>query len=251
MSLKSLAKSVVDALGYEVRKKSNGFHADPFLDQRNLLRGRDVRVVLDLGANVGQTAEHYLTLFPTAIVHSFEPFDDAFRALSDVARRHDRLRPHQLAVSDETGPKTFFTNANHVTNSLLPPADGARAFVADDLLGRRGSVQVQATTLGDFCAREHLDAVQVLKLDIQGGELMALRGGVDLLARHAIDLVFTEVNFAPLYDGQADFVDLCRFLEGHGYTLYGLYNLNHGTNGMLAWADAIFLSPDLRQSLVR
>jgi len=251
MSLKSIAKVVVDALGYEVRKKSNGFHADPFHDQRKLMSGRDVRVVLDLGANVGQTAGAYLALFPEATVHSFEPFAEPFQALAALARANPRLRAHQLAVADVTGTKAFFTNNNHVTNSLLPPAAGAVAYVADDLLGQKGSTEVRAITLDDFCAREQIDAVPVLKLDIQGGELMALRGAESLLNRRAVDLIFTEVNFVPLYEGQAYFDDVYQFLKARDYSLYGLYGLAHGTNGMLAWGDAIFIGPDLRRSLDR
>jgi len=123
--------------------------------------------------------------------------------------------------------------------------------VADDLLGQKGSTEVRAITLDDFCAREQIDAVPVLKLDIQGGELMALRGAESLLNRRAVDLIFTEVNFVPLYEGQAFFDDVYQFLKARDYSLYGLYGLAHGTNGMLAWGDAIFIGPDLRRSLDR
>ncbi len=52
------------SLGYEIRRKGVGFHADPYADQRSLLPGDEVRVILDVGANVGQTALHYRALFP-------------------------------------------------------------------------------------------------------------------------------------------------------------------------------------------
>ena len=52
------------SLGYEVRRKGQGFHADAYADQRSLLSGDQVRVILDVGANVGQTAQHYRAVFP-------------------------------------------------------------------------------------------------------------------------------------------------------------------------------------------
>jgi hypothetical protein len=38
---------------------------------------------------------------------------------------------------------------------------------------------------------------------------------------------------------------------GLGYTLYGLYDLTAGQDSILAWGDAIFVGPRIRQSLGR
>ncbi len=54
----------------------------------------------------------------------------------------------------------------------------------------------------------------------------------------AIDLIYSEVLFAELYESQAGFHDLCRFLSDRDYTLYGLYNLTSGRDSILAWGDA-------------
>ena len=78
---------------------------------------------------------------------------------------------------------------------------------------------------------------------------MALQGAIDLLKSHSIDLIYVEVLFVKLYEGQTYFFDLYKFLTQYGYILYGLYDLNYGKNGVLAWCDAIFVSPDLEDSL--
>ena len=57
--------------------------------------------------------------------------------------------------------------------------------------------------------------------------------------RQAIRVVYLEVEFAPLYKGQAYFCDVTRILNRHGYRGFGLYNLVHEDRG-LVWADAIF-----------
>jgi hypothetical protein len=64
-----------------------------------------------------------------------------------------------------------------------------------------------------------------------------------------MDLVYTEVLFAKRYDGQANFYDLCKFLEQYDYLLYGLYDLDYGNNSALVRADAIFISPIIEDSL--
>ena len=239
------------SLGYEIRRKGHGFHADAYADQQSLLSGDEVRVILDVGANVGQTAQRYRTIFPDAMIHSFEPFESTFRTLSENCRGDGRIGPHQLAVADVSGSRKFYFNADSVTNSLLPNSATAARVLPDSLIKPRGSVDVPTTTLDDFCSGHAIDRVNVLKMDIQGGELMALQGARRMLEAKAIDLIYSEVVFVEQYVGQADFHDLCRFLSDRDYTLYGLYNLNFGRDSILAWGDAIFIAPRIRQTLDR
>ena len=163
------------SLDYEVRRKGQGFHADAYADQQSLLSGDEVRVILDAGANVGQTAQRYRRLFPNALIHSFEPFESTFRTLSQNCRGDGRMEPHRLAVADVSGSRTFCSNAESVTNSLLPNSATATRVLPDSLIKPAGSVEVPTTTLDDFCSGRAIDRVNVLKMDIQGGELMALQ----------------------------------------------------------------------------
>jgi len=243
--------SLARSLGYEIRRKGQGFHEDAFDDQRTLLGGREVRVVLDLGANVGQTAHRYRALFPTATVHSFEPTEETFERLTRSCQADPRIQPHRLAVADATGSRTLFQNSNDTANSLLPTAAGAAEFLPASHMATVQETEVPATTLDDFCAARGIAHVDVLKMDIQGGELLALRGAAGLLAAGAIDLIYTEVNFAPFYEGQASFHDLDRLLGANGYILYALYNLSRGHNGVLSWCDATFIGPQIRATLRR
>ena len=78
-------------------------------------------------------------------------------------------------------------------------------------------------------------------MDIQGGELLALKGAERLLSSSSVDLIYTEVEFVQLYEGQPEIYDLTKYLANFGFVLYGLYDLHAGKNGRLSWGDAIFL----------
>jgi hypothetical protein len=112
-------------------------------------------------------------------------------------------------------------------------------------------ISVETTTLDTFCAQQHLNRIQVLKMDIQGAELKALRGAAGLLDRQAIDLVYTEMNFGHLYEGQGTFHDVSQLLSTYRYSLYGLYNIAYAASGPIGWADAIFISPALLGQVAR
>jgi FkbM family methyltransferase len=243
---KRAVTTAVGAFGYEIRRPSYGHEDDPFSVQRRVLQNVREPVIFDVGAHHGQTAERYAGLFPDARIYCFEPFEDSFRELVSRVSGSDRITPIQTALADSTGSRAYYVNKTSSTNSLLPSSAEYSRHIQGSLMTPIATIEVSVTTLDAFCVAKAIDHINVLKLDIQGGELMALRGAGDLLSNAKIDVVYTEVQFAPLYDGQAKFWQLCELLEDfNGYSLYGLYDFNYGRTGALAWADALFLSRDL------
>ena len=246
MWIKGFIRSFLNQIGYDLRNIKPGGAAYP--DQRGLLVGREVWTIFDIGANVGQTALAYRKLFPGATIYSFEPFESSYQALVRNCRRDQLIRPYRLAITSFTGTRPLYYNKFSPTNSLLPVSDSVRASGYAELMRNLGIQEVSSITLDEFCVCEGIDSIQILKMDIQGGELMALGGAVHLLASRSVDLIYTEVLFAEFYEGQAYFLDLCQFLQQHGYSLSGLYDLRYGGRGRLAWGDAIFLSPRVSET---
>ncbi|MFW6078443.1 MAG: FkbM family methyltransferase [Gemmatimonadota bacterium] len=125
--------------------------------------------VLDIGAHVG-----YYTLLAsdlvgdTGTVWAFEPNPRNARFL----RRHveinrcGNVRIVEAAVSDRGGAARFAAGSGSGTGRL---ADA-------------GALEVRTVRLDEYCAR-HGIAPSVLKIDVEGGELAALRGARDLLSR--------------------------------------------------------------------
>jgi FkbM family methyltransferase len=225
--------------GYRIgRITPIGWGVDPFHDQAQLLDGAPVSVVLEVGANIGEVVERYRALFPAAVIHAFEPFPDVHRQLADRFAADPRVHAHQRAVTNSAGTRRFYVNDLDVTNSLLPLDPATADWHVGSTRSER-TIEVPAVTLDQFCAAEGLTRIDLLKMDIQGGEAMALEGAAGLLARKAVRLIYLEVLFAPLYEGQGSFFDVAAIFHRHGYKLFGLYNLVQGSQG-LAWADAIF-----------
>lgn len=101
--------------------EERGFHAkNAFADQFNTTGGK-ARIIFDIGANTGQTAERYLELFRDATVYCFEPFPPSYNRLRERFTNEPRVRCFQLAISSTTGVRKFHTFTNCVTNSLLRP----------------------------------------------------------------------------------------------------------------------------------
>lgn len=254
MNSKALVKSALRSFGLDVTRLSslstnrNQPGDDPFLHQERLLAHDRVEVVFDLGARVGKTVAKYRELFPSAHIFCFEPFDHSYAVLTRRHQDASRVKPQKLAVSDTCGTRAFHCSDQSDMNSLLPLASNAGLLTtasADRV------ITVETVTLDAFCARHRLDRIQILKMDIQGAELQALRGASGLLERQAIGLVYTEMNFGQLYEGQGTFHEVCQLLSTYSYSLYGLYNIAYSRNGPIGWADAIFVSPQLLERIAR
>ncbi len=243
--IKLIIKLMLKFFGLELHKIKKG----TFLVQKRLLNGMETPVIFDVGAYVGQITAKYKTLFPGATIYSFEPFPDSFRKLQGKFKAYDLVKPFQLAIADRAGTREFYVNSDRSCNSLFPRPSSARKYWS----GKAASVariEVDVTTIDTFCKKETIPKIDILKLDVEGAELLALRGASEKLARKLIELIYTEVMFIPHYERGVMFYELCSFLSDYGYTLFDLYNLKRAENGQLRWGNAIFVSPHIRASVI-
>lgn len=254
---KHLIKSIFQYFGYQVRKcprasslEASFLHLDPFFDQQFLLRDSAVNTIFDIGAHVGQTAKHYRQLFKDAKIVAFEPFPDSYSKLVEFSHSLEPIEAHNLAIAEVSEEKSFYSTTFSPQNSLLKLTDSSVNYYDQAVPTAVKPIQVKATSLDDFCQSRNIEKIQICKMDIQGAELLALKGGVNLLSNKAIDLFHLEVCFSEYYHNQALFYQICDFLAAYGYRLFGLYNLYHGKNNLaLVEGDALFLSPNLADSL--
>jgi len=82
--------------------------------------------------------------------------------------------------------------------------------------------------------------IDILKLDLQGFELDALKGADKILKN--TKLVFTEIEFTELYNDAPLFSHIDLFLRPHGFRLLNFYSLWTHPDGQLTSGDAIYLN---------
>ncbi|MDA7950617.1 MAG: FkbM family methyltransferase, partial [Pirellulaceae bacterium] len=207
-----------------------------------LLAGQKVKTVFDVGANTGETALYYRRLFPETTVYSFEPFPVTFQELQTKAANDRLIIPLQLALAEKEEIKTFYSFENHVTNSLLPFSKEAGAYVEGmDDLSKSEMLQVQSTSLDLFCQENGIDIIDLLKLDVQGGEGKVIEGGQEILTKKKVRAIISEVDFVSVYEGQTWAGELLQMFAEYGYHLYDFYNFAYSETGQVKWGDAIFL----------
>lgn len=222
------------AFGYKWRD----LFRDGMADQKRLV---DAKRIFDVGAFTGQVTKKYRKLFPEARIYSFEPCRESFNKLELVTDK--KIFPYLLAVSDRSGLVDYHVNNNHATNSLLESTKDIGQWSDNkESITRVEERKVHSTTIDKFCSEWHVSTIDILKMDIQGGESRALDGAFHMLVNHCIKVIYTELLFVPLYEGQAWYYNITNHLSVMGYTLFGLYNFAIDKSGKLKWCDGLFCS---------
>jgi FkbM family methyltransferase len=241
MKLTGLVKETMRKFGCDVAHY-RPLRSDAFAVQKHLLAGHTCRRIFDVGGYHGEVAATYAEMFPQAEVYTFEPFPPSHEQLAARFRNNPRVHVVQGAVSSRTGESKFHVNVHPATNSLL--ATGQGSAVTSGAVTTE-VISVPTLTLDEFCQSRGLEVPEILKFDIQGNELEALRGATHILEANGPLLIYLEVLFERLYKNCALFGDIAGFLQEKGYELYNLYELQHSPEGRLEYGDALFVSKRL------
>ncbi len=133
-------------------------------------------VVLDCGANVGTFARYSLEAGAAKII-AIEPAPDNLECLR-------RNFPSEIADGRIViVPKGVWDKEDILELRVDPENQAADSFV----IQRKGAVvvaRVPLTTIDRMVADLGLDKVDFIKMDIEGAEVNALRGGKETIARH-------------------------------------------------------------------
>lgn len=207
--------------------------------------------VVDVGASsLGQDTEPYAPLLKAKLaqVTGFEPDAQALQVLrAQTAGDTHRFLPH---VVGNGATAVFHATEWPLCSSLLEPNRPVldRYHALGSLVQEKSRQPVQTVRLDDFIAAGGMD---LLKIDVQGGEQLVFDGAAQRLDECL--MVWTEVEFVPLYRTQPLFADIDQQLRRHGLQFLclagvatrSLASWPQGARGpqraQMVWGDAIYV----------
>ena len=194
------------------------------------------RFVIDVGANVGQTLETFLSWWPSARCLSLEPLPDAFAELQEVVSKYSgRAEAINCGVGSKPGKlglnasKTQSTTSSfHKLNKSAETVQahhGLRSTPSFLELGAEDNYEVEVSVaklddiLTSFKNKSatwlNENGVDIFKIDTQGWELEVLRGATEVLKRTKV--VLTEWQFDDIYGQQPPIHELDKILSDAGF----------------------------------
>ena len=159
-------------------------------------------VVVDAGANIGIYSQFLARCVgATGIVHSFEPSPENFERLQSATRKLANVRLSQAAVGEFSGTAALYLsdklNVDH------------RTYATEE--DSRRTVSIDVLALDDYFKPGQ--RVDLVKMDIQGYELHALRGADRVLADNADLKLLLEFWPHGLKQAGVNWVDLLDTLQ--------------------------------------
>ena len=150
------------------------FAHEPESMRQWLEHASNARCVMDIGANSGVFALSAAAAGARA-VHAFEPLPRVYRILEANVRNNssNRVYAWPYAVGGKAGLAELYDPG---IGGDAPTSASLSAQFAHDHFGDLPSTSVEVITIDEFCAREGLGPVDLIKLDVEGFEEHALRG---------------------------------------------------------------------------
>ena len=182
-------------------------------------------VVYDVGANIGLYSRIMVQQFQASRIYAFEPVSENRSLLMrnlEIGYCADRVVVLPFAIGNEDGSAEFQVDdiSSH-SGTLDAVTHGAASASRQQyhLAPLRATVQV--CRLDSLIRDRNLTPPQVLKLDIEGAEAMALRGAIGLLREHSPNLVI-ELHGAKVA------AEVLQILWECGYHCFGYLESSEG-----------------------
>jgi FkbM family methyltransferase len=205
MDMKQYLRGLFWRWGIDVRRTSQAQSVVDFI------KDRQIDVVIDVGANVGQFAETLRSRGYKGKLVSFEPIKSVFQALHAKARADGHWETHNVALGASSGTITINVSNNSVFSSILPLTSDANQFDSTSTVHRTETVDLQ--TLDDCC--QHISGNILIKIDTQGYEKPVLEGGRKTLSKSKG--VLLELPIVHLYAGTWQFDEAVKFMASAGF----------------------------------
>lgn len=195
-------------------------------------------VVVDIGAHAGQFSKLFARMAPDGHVHAFEPSAYA-RSIMAPALRFNRIRNVTLlpfGLGEAEGGLTLHTPIKASGSLGFGTAHLGQASVAAH------DQAVAITTLDAYAAVAGLARLDLIKADIEGWELRALKGAEGVLKRFrpALYLEVDDLCLARAGDTPAG---LFTWLQARGYQAFTT-PLRLAASGWPGPGDYLFVADD-------
>ncbi len=174
----------------------------------------------DVGANVGMSAEHYLSLGYNVPVYSFEPVSHLYKELKLKADSNSRWNTFNVGIGDVKDKLSINVSGGHGgASSFLQMTDEFKSIAPDQEVGRTETVDI--ITLSDFYNANSLDHKRIfLKIDVQGFELNVLKGSSLILDK--IVGLKVETSIKKQYYNEPDVFEILPYILNLGFSVYGI-----------------------------
>ncbi len=174
--------------------------------------------VFDVGANRGDWTDAAVQSLDLATVHAFEIAPSMARCLKTRFSGTSRVIVNAFGLADRPGDREIDFSEEGDSSGTTMLVDGARVHAQD----RATRQTVHVDTGDDYCARNGIEYIDFIKLDVEGAEPFVLAGFKRMLNERRIALVQFEYNSLSI-GSRTLLRDYYKLFEGYGFVVGKLW----------------------------
>ena len=217
--MKFLAKKLIERLGYKlIKKKFMSSGIDLLHDISMDDNIEDINTVFDVGANTGQTLRLFADIFPRSTIYSFEPVYSSFRKLKKNNSHVENAKLFQIGFSDKKSRVKIYHQSDSGLNSIK------KSINKPDINLDNSFEEITIDTIDSFCERNHINQIDLLKIDAEGMDLKVIKGAKALMKSHKIKYLLIETGFGVDNIRNTPYDDVNKYLTNRNYKLRGFFN---------------------------
>jgi FkbM family methyltransferase len=200
--------------------------------------GHDI-LVFDVGGNKGEYTKMWLDLASKSNINLqvkiFEPSTHALKILNNNFYKNNKVEIINVAVGEQDGEAILYSDH---------PGSGLGSLAKRDLnhteINMSEEEKVRVRSLDSFCNQKGIAKIDFLKLDVEGYELAALKGAMNLIRQSKIHFIQFEFGGTDI-DTRVFFKDFFKLFSPQ-YKIFrilknGLYEIKKYSE-----LDEIFLT---------
>jgi FkbM family methyltransferase len=189
-----------------------------------LIPGEEVKTILDLGSRDALQAVEFSKRYPWAKIFAFECNPASIKMCMDNSKEFPNIKVVAKAVHEIDGPCRFYPIDTKRTVTTWPDGNpGASSlFLSSGKYDEvekyvQREIEVEAARLDTWAQNEGITGFDLVWMDLQGGELLALKGMGRLI--ETVKAIHLEVAQTEIYKNQSLFPEVDDFLKQHGFCL--------------------------------
>ena len=200
------------------------------------------RLILDVGANVGDVTVAALKSYPECHVICFEPVNSTFNILEKRLKPYaHRVTVYNEALSSISGNTEINITSFHGANSLSPQSSMHSAL--NPQVREIGKETISMVRLDDIARSFPNKTIDIMKIDVEGHELDVIVGGKSFIQNN-VDTIIVEASLMRdlSWDDNQSILEVFQLLSEMGFRLINVYDLHYAKNSslMCVQMDCVF-----------
>jgi len=245
--MKQIIRKIIKSTGYDLIKVENlpkeGSHMRSVGNMIYLLedlkfRGLKCNSIIDVGANKCDWSRIAKRIFPDASFVLIEPQIELKNELELFCAQFKNSRYFLVGAGPENTKRILTLWDDLAGSSLLPK-------VHPELLENGKQREIEIVTIDNLMIKEKIRFPEIIKLDIQGFELEALKGAESTFGKTDVYILETSLfTFDDIYDMPV-FSDVINFMLERDYIVYDFGGfMRRPYDGALGQCDICFVKRD-------